>query len=120
MTRRLEPEQRVKELSNASVPFSYDVHMMISCDDAPTLENCLHKSLNKHRVNKVNQRKEFFRTDIETIRDIVEANHGEVSYVANAEALDYYESVNMSDEDFGFIEQSYNALEDEENREIGE
>ena len=35
--------------------------MMISCDDAPSLENALHRELHKQRVNKVNFRKEFFR-----------------------------------------------------------
>lgn len=30
MTRRLEPEDRVRELGDASVPFPFDVHMMIS------------------------------------------------------------------------------------------
>ena len=68
MTRRLEPMDRVKELGDASVPFSFDVHMMISCDDAPTLEKTLHRELHHFRVNKVNLRKEYFRVDIETIR----------------------------------------------------
>jgi hypothetical protein len=117
MTRRLEPEQRVKELSGASVPFPYDIHMMISCDDAPSLENALHHALHKQRINKVNIRKEFFRTDIDSIKNIVEENHGEVSYIADVESLEYYESRNISDDDFEFIEQAYNALEDEENAE---
>lgn len=117
MTRRLEPEQRVKELSSASVPFPYDVHMMISCDDAPALESCVHKALHKQRLNRMNLRKEFFRTDIDTVRNIVEDNHGEVSYVADAEALEYYQSREISDEDYEFIEQTYNTLEDEENSE---
>ncbi len=38
MTRRLKPEERVNELSSASVPFPFDVHAMISCDNAPALE----------------------------------------------------------------------------------
>ena len=118
MTRRLEPEQRVKELSSASVPFPYDIHMMISCDDAPSLENSLHKALHKHRVNKIKVRKEFFRTDISTIKTIVEDNHGDVSYVADAEAIEYYDSMNIPDEDQEFIEQTYYSLEDEENTEM--
>ena len=61
MTRRLEPEERVNELSSASVPFPFDVHMMISCDDAPSLENALHREFHRQRVNKVNFRKEFAR-----------------------------------------------------------
>ncbi len=104
MTRRLEPMDRVKELGSASVPFPFDVHMMISCDDAPALENALHHELHTSRVNRVNFRKEYFKTNIKTIRDIVERNHGEVDYVADAEALEYYESQQMTDEDFSYIE----------------
>ena len=40
MTRRLEPLERIRELGDASVPFPFDVHMMISCENAPTLETC--------------------------------------------------------------------------------
>lgn len=38
MTRRLEPMDRIKELGDASVPFSFDVHAMIYSEDAPALE----------------------------------------------------------------------------------
>ena len=103
MTRRLEPLDRVYELSSASVPFPYDVHMMISCDDAPSLENALHRELHKQRVNKVNFRKEFFRVDFDSIRKVVESQHGEVEYHAEPEALQYRESMSMPDEDFDFI-----------------
>jgi hypothetical protein len=53
MTRRLDPSERIYELGNASVPFSFDVHVMISCNDAPALENALHRELHKARLNKV-------------------------------------------------------------------
>ncbi|RJO69655.1 MAG: DUF4041 domain-containing protein [Myxococcales bacterium] len=39
MTRRLEPLERIKELGDASVPFEFDVHAMITYDDAPALEH---------------------------------------------------------------------------------
>ncbi|HAP8143657.1 TPA: GIY-YIG nuclease family protein, partial [Enterococcus faecium] len=42
MTRRLEPMDRIKELSSASVPFEFDVHAMIFSEDAPSLETKLH------------------------------------------------------------------------------
>jgi len=113
MTRRLEPSDRVRELGGASVPFPFDVHMMISCDDAPTLENTIHKELHKVRMNKLKPRKEFFRTDIERIRKIVEENHGQVEYVADPEALEYHQSLDMSDEDEEFIESIYDSLDDE-------
>lgn len=115
MTRRLEPMDRVKELGDASVPFPFDVHMMISCDDAPTLENTLHKALHGQRVNKVNLRKEYFRASIDEIRDLVIANHGEVDYVANPEAFEYRETMSMSDEDYVMVgEAQENAGFDEE------
>ncbi len=69
MTRRLNPQERVQELGSASVPFPFDVHMMISCDNAPSLENSLHRALHKRRVNRANPRKEFFKADIGEICD---------------------------------------------------
>jgi len=113
MTRRLEPLERVRELGVASVPFPFDVHMMISCENAPSLENALHRALVKQQVNKTNPRKEFFRADIETIVQLVKEHHGEVEYVADAEALQYHQSLEMSDEDMQFIDRVYDELEDE-------
>lgn len=43
LTRRLDPKERVDELGDASVPFSFDIHAIIASDDAPSLENRLHK-----------------------------------------------------------------------------
>ncbi|WP_245666067.1 DUF4041 domain-containing protein [Actinoplanes subtropicus] len=60
MTRRLDPEDRVRELGDASVPFRFDIHALIFSDDAVTLENRLHTALADRRVNKVNTRREFF------------------------------------------------------------
>lgn len=104
MTRRLDPQDRVDELGSASVPFPFDIHMMISCSDAPALENALHREFFKHRINKVNPRKEFFRIDLDQIRKFVEARHGDVRYVADAEALQYRQSAQMSDDDHQYIE----------------
>lgn len=98
MTRRLEPLDRVSELSGASVPFEFDVHAMISCDDAPALEYALHNKLSSERMNKVNLRKEFFKTDIDKIIQCVEENHGKVEYVADPAALQYYRSLEIGEE----------------------
>ncbi|WP_293770764.1 GIY-YIG nuclease family protein [uncultured Pantoea sp.] len=107
MTRRLEPHDRVSELSGASVPFEFDVHAMISCDDAPALEAKLHNLLSSDRINKVNLRKEFFRTDINKIIKCVEENHGTVDYVADPAALQYYRSMEINDEQFSVGERSF-------------
>ncbi len=72
MTRRLEPQDRINELGNASVPFKFDVHSFIFSEDAVGLENKLHTILNDKRVNKVNLRKEFFQISIEDLEKLVE------------------------------------------------
>jgi F0F1-type ATP synthase membrane subunit b/b' len=69
MTRRLDPEDRVKELGDASVPFPFDVHAMIDTPDAPALERALHNHFDRRRLNLENDRKEFFRLTIEEIRE---------------------------------------------------
>lgn len=71
MTRRLDPQDRVNELGDASVPFRFDVHSFIFSDDASSLETELHKRLNDKRVNKVNLRKEFFYVTIDELEELV-------------------------------------------------
>lgn len=71
MTRRLNPQERVNELGDASVPFKFDVHSFIFSDDAVGLESKLHSLLNEKRVNKVNMRKEFFYTTIDDLEELV-------------------------------------------------
>ena len=51
MTRRLDPQDRVDELGDASVPFNFDVHAMIFSDDAPALEAALHKAFEDRKLN---------------------------------------------------------------------
>lgn len=71
MTRRLNPQDRVNELGDASVPFRFDVHSFIFSDDAVDLEHKLHELLSEKRVNKVNLRKEFFYTNIDELEQMV-------------------------------------------------
>ena len=71
MTRRLDPQDRVNELGDASVPFKFDVHSFIFSDNASELETELHKRLNDKRLNKVNLRKEFFNISIDELETLV-------------------------------------------------
>lgn len=71
MTRRMNPQDRVNELGDASVPFKFDVHSFIFSDNAVDLESKLHEILNEKRVNKVNLRKEFFYTSVDELEQIV-------------------------------------------------
>lgn len=89
MTRRLEPYDRVKELGDASVPFPFDVHAMISSNDAPSLENELHQIFDSRRVNRINLRKEFFNVTLEEIKKIVLKKDAEIEFTMIAEAEEY-------------------------------
>lgn len=74
MTRRLDPQERVDELGDASVPFNFDVHAMIFSDDAPALEAALHRAFEDRKVNMVNQRREFFNVTLDEIKKVVKEN----------------------------------------------
>ena len=102
MTRRLEPLDRVKELGDASVPFPFDVHAMIFCENAPELEGKLHKVFSGRRLNKANERKEFFRVSLDEI--IYAVQHiakedklvsPEVRFTKIAEAEEYRKTLAM-------------------------
>lgn len=92
MTRRLEPIDRVKELGDASVPFVFDVHAMIHSEDAPALENALHRKFDQSRINLVNSRKEFFRVELSEIEMEVKEISPDAEFIETAEARDYRES----------------------------
>lgn len=94
MTRRLVPMERVKELGDASVPFEFDVHIMVATEDAPALESKLHEALWDNRVNLVNNRKEFFRVQLDVIKKFIDKYGGEIEYefIPNPAASQWRES----------------------------
>lgn len=92
MTRRLEPLDRVRELGDASVPFEFDVHAMIYCEDAPKLEKELHRKFLNMQMNKINPRKEFFKVPLLDIKKQVEGQGIEVHWTLEAEARQYRET----------------------------
>ncbi len=93
MTRRLEPLDRVKELGDASVPFTFDVHAMIYSDNAPSLENFLHKRFDRKRLNLVNARKEFFKVSLDDIEKEALMHNSEAVFIKLAEAKDFRETL---------------------------
>ncbi|MBD9412973.1 DUF4041 domain-containing protein [Pseudomonas sp. PDM16] len=95
MTRRLEPQDRIRELGDASVPFEFDVHAMIFSDDAPGLEKSLHRHFLRQQINKVNPRKEFFRLGLEDIRQELEILGVETHWTMTARAHEYRESMRI-------------------------
>ncbi|MBQ2832422.1 DUF4041 domain-containing protein [Methanobrevibacter sp.] len=94
VTRRDNPEDRIRELSSASVPFRFDTHVFIFSKNAYDLESELHERFDDKRVNKVNMRKEFFRISIDDVKQIVEENKGQVhSFVEHPDAEEYYDTL---------------------------
>jgi len=92
MTRRLDPNDRVKELGDASVPFVFDIHAMIYSENAPELENRLHKLFDPRRLNLVNTRKEFFNVTLDIIKNEVASLHPEAEFIETAEARQFRET----------------------------
>jgi hypothetical protein len=92
MTRRLEPMDRVVELGDASVPFRFDVHTIAFVDNAPALERALHQRFASYRVNKENERKEFFRVSVDEVRDAMQALDIVSEWYYDIEAQEYNES----------------------------
>lgn len=98
LTRRLEPLERVKELGGAAVPFPFDVHAMIYTEDAPALENRLHRHFASRRVNLVNLRREFFGVTLDEIRAAVAEHFGHVTFVTVPHAVQYRKTVALRKE----------------------
>jgi hypothetical protein len=93
MTRRLEPTDRVKELGDASVPFQFDIHAMIYSDEAPTLENELHKAFTNKKVNMLNYRKEFFNVTLDEIEQKIKETGIDAEFSRLPEAMEYRETL---------------------------
>lgn len=99
MTRRLDPQDRVDELGDASVPFNFDVHAMIFSDDAPALETALHKAFEDRKLNMVNTRREFFHVTLNEIKDVVKKNFDKtVEFIDVPDAEQYRISLKMQQE----------------------
>lgn len=90
MTRRLNPNDRIRELSDASVPFNFDVHALFFSDDAYEVEAMLHRHFADRRVNRVNKRREFFyATPAEVLEALQEHNVAVVEFRTEPEAEEY-------------------------------
>ena len=94
MTRRLDPMDRIRELSDASVPFNFDIHALFFSKDAVGIESAMHERLASRRVNLVNQRREFFRaTPLEAKTHLAQLAGELLQFQDVPEALEYRESL---------------------------
>lgn len=93
LTRRLDPEDRVRELGDASVPFGFDIHAMIYSDDAPALENRLQTHFWERRLNWANDRKEFFRVNLQEVQSELRTLGLETELLVVPEAKEYRQTL---------------------------
>ncbi|HDZ73068.1 MAG TPA: DUF4041 domain-containing protein [Aurantimonas coralicida] len=93
LTRRLDPDDRVRELGDASVPFSFDTHAMIYSDEAPTLEAAIHREFADRRINAVNMRKEFFRVSLDEVEEAVSRLAPDAGFFKDREAQEWHETL---------------------------
>jgi len=98
LTRRLDPQERIQELSDASVPFKFDIHTLIFHTDAVSLEKRPHQELEKLRVTKVNLRKEFFKVSPSTVKELLAKLSTEniITFKEKAEAPEWRISMKQS------------------------
>jgi len=113
MTRRLEPTDRIDELGDASVPFDFDVHGLIYSENAPELENILHKRLDSKRVNLVNRRAEFFNTTIDEIEAFVNELNLKIQLTKMAEAKEYRETLSIREVQSGITQRTDKKIEED-------
>lgn len=102
-TRRPDPQDRVDELSVASVPFEFDIHALIESDNAPVLEHKIHRQFLSRQVNKINARKEFFRVSLTEIRnELAKLQQGEdftvKVWTEKAVATEYMDSLDIEND----------------------
>jgi hypothetical protein len=95
MTRRLEPMDRIHELSDAALPFQFDVHAIIFSANAPEFEHSLHKTFWEKRINRVNARKEFFKITLEEIEKHVLESNATIQFTKIAEAREYRQTLSL-------------------------
>lgn len=98
MTRRPDPDDRVKELGDASVPFPFDVHAVVTTDDAPALEKRLHERFSDRRVNLANFRKEYFRVPLDEVEKAIKELAPDAQFTTEVEAQEYRETKAMRKE----------------------
>lgn len=90
MTRRLDPMDRVRELGDASVPFTFDVHALFFSEDAFGVEAMLHRHFAEQRVNRINTRREFFYATPDQVLEVLQAHKvAIVEYRTDADADEY-------------------------------
>ena len=91
MTRR-QVEDRVYELGDASVPFTFDIEGTVyHNENALELEAQIHDMLIHRKLNRLNPRKEFFKITITELKQICKDSGLDVKWTISSEAKEWKE-----------------------------
>jgi len=91
MTRR-QVEDRVYELGDASVPFTFDIEGTVyHHENALELEAQIHDMLIHRKLNRLNPRKEFFKITITELKQICKDSGLDVKWTISSEAKEWKE-----------------------------
>ena len=74
--------------------FWHHSHALIFSDNAPALENALHRAFESRRLNLINRRREFFNVTLQEIDTVVKQNFNKpYEFLELADAKEYRESL---------------------------
>jgi len=104
---------KIDELGDASVPFDFDVHGLIYSENAPEIENIIHKKLESKRVNLVKRRAEFFDTTIDELEAIVNELNLNIKLTKMAEAKEYRESLSLKKAQSGVAQKTEEEIKED-------
>jgi hypothetical protein len=82
MTKSRDPDTYVS-IMNRTVPFPFDVHIKFLSEDISDTLSRLHQRFHDRRVNKANERREFFRASLDEIHKAVEEIRNETGALKN-------------------------------------
>ena len=76
------------------------MHAMIFTEDAPKLESLLHSKFDHLRVNKINNRKEYFKVSIEEIESCIKENFDkEFELIKDIDAKEFKETLYLNEKE---------------------
>lgn len=87
MTQRDEPDRYIREM-NPIVPFPFFSHFKVYSEDVSDTLKRLHQRFHNRRVNKVNDRREFFRVSLDEIDRAISDIDNETGVLKNIQRFD--------------------------------
>lgn len=95
-------DKYISEL-NPVVPFPFNIHAIIFSEDRLEMEKLLHQHFENKRVNKVNERREFFRVSLTEIEQVVRkiaqktgSVKSKIEFIIDPEAEEYHKTQILS------------------------